>query len=315
MSEATLLLPNQPRRLPWAVRRNILITIRLTLSLSFLLTLTQPPPSLAQIPMVQQSEPQVGVPTSAPSPRSGGEVLEVPQRRPHLTHLTANAELSHETGEYLHHNRLPYVDVQVLVDDKGNVRSVVLTGQVHTEFGKQDAERKVHTALNDENAVIRNQIEVNAAGVSRSLVHQGSEVNLNPIFLACWRGTAPRPDTLNWIGGCPRPVFVAKTMELCVRKAEEGGFAVSFQSLSASLPNFRDNTELVSSDGRNRIDLLSVGTFDPGNALFVGHAAYRTTWHCELTESNGVLTCVGASSNDCNRRLWAQYTVHIDLRR
>jgi hypothetical protein len=258
--------------------------------------------------MVHQSEPQIGAPASTPSPRGGGEVLEVPQRR---SHLTTNLKLSHQAGEFLHHNRLPYVEVQVLVDDKGNVRSVVLSGRVRTEFGRQDAERKVHTALNETNAVIRNQIEVNEAEASRSLVHQSSELNLNPIFIACWRGTAPRPDTLNWIGGCPRPVFVAKTMELCVKKAEEGGFAVTFQSLSASLPNFRDNTELISSDGRNRIDLLSFGTFDPGN----DRAAYTTTWHCELTESSGVLTCLGASSNKCNGRLWAHYTVHIDLRR
>jgi hypothetical protein len=289
-----------------------LTTVRLALSLSILLASAQLAPSLAQIPL---SEPQVGVPASAPSSRGGGEVLEVPQRHSHLTtnaaHLTTNAELSDGAGDYLHHNRLPYVNVQVLVDDKGNVGLVVLTGQVHTEFGKQDAERKVRTALDDWNVVIRDQIEVIAAGTSRSLVHQGGELNLNPIFLACWRGTAPRPDTLNWKGGCPPPYFVAKTMELCVRKAEEGGFTVTFQSLSASLPNFRDNTELVSSDGRNRIDLLSVGTFDPGN----NHAAYSTTWHCGLSESSGVLTCAGASSNECNGRLWVQYTVHIDLRR
>ncbi|MGA9721744.1 MAG: hypothetical protein WBQ86_04770, partial [Candidatus Binatus sp.] len=103
--------------------------------------------------------------------------------------------------------------------------------------------------------------------------------------------------------------------ELCLRKAGNGGFAVTFQNLSASLPNFRDHTELVSSDGKNHIDLLSVGTFDTGHAFLLGHATYSTSWQCDLSASDGILTCRGSSSNDCNGKTWALYTMHIDLTR
>lgn len=291
-----------------------LMAIRLTLGLLIPLALGQPSPSLAQVPLTQQNRPQIGVPAPAPSPLSGGAILEVPQRRPLLT---ASAELSHKASDYLHHNQLPYVGAQVLIDDAGNPKSVMLTGQVRTEFGKQDAERKVRASLDDPNVAIRNQIEVNTALASRPMLNQGlnNELDLNPVLLACWRGTAPRPDTFKWLGGCANPRFVAKTMELCLRKAGDGGFAVTFQNLSASLPNFRDHTELVSSDGRNHLDLLSVGTFDTGEAFFLGHATYSTSWQCDLSESGGILTCRGSSSNDCNGKTWAQYTMHIDLTR
>jgi hypothetical protein len=287
------------------------MAIRLTLGSLTLLALAQPAASFAQIPLTQQSQSQIGVPAPAPSPR-GGAVLEMPQKR---SSLRADAELSRRASEYLHHHRLPYVDAQVQVDDAGIAKSVVLTGQVRTDFGKQDAERKVRASLDDPNVVIRNQIEVNTAIASRPMVHQGvnNELNLNPVFLACWRGTAPRPDTFKWIGGCPQPHFVAKTMELCLRKDGDSGLAVTFQNLSAPLANFRDHTELVSSDGRNHIDLLSVGGFISGNAFSLDHATYSTSWQCDLSESDRVLTCRGSSSNDCNGKTWARYTMHIDL--
>ena len=68
--------------------------------------------------------------------------------------------LSRRTSEHLHHERLPYVDAQVLRGDRGEANSVVLTGQVHTAFGKQDAERKVRAFLGEYPLAIKNQISV-----------------------------------------------------------------------------------------------------------------------------------------------------------
>ena len=49
----------------------------------------------------------------------------------------------------------------MFTDDAGTLESVVLTGQVRTAFGKQDAERKVHDALGVSTIAVSNQIEVN----------------------------------------------------------------------------------------------------------------------------------------------------------
>jgi len=52
------------------------------------------------------------------------------------------------------------VNAQVLTDDAGTLDSVVLTGQVRTAFGKQDAERKVRDALGVSTIAISNQIQI-----------------------------------------------------------------------------------------------------------------------------------------------------------
>ncbi len=62
-------------------------------------------------------------------------------------------------ADYLHHNRLPLVDVQLLQDSQG-WRQVVLYGFVATPFGKDDAEEQARTFLDDPAVEIVNRIKI-----------------------------------------------------------------------------------------------------------------------------------------------------------
>jgi len=73
--------------------------------------------------------------------------------------------LSSDASDYLHDHQLPNVNAQVLRGQAGTVSAVVLTGEVATEFGKQDAARKVRDLLNDPTVEVRNQIEIAAPRV------------------------------------------------------------------------------------------------------------------------------------------------------
>jgi hypothetical protein len=90
-------------------------------------------------------------------------------------------------SEYLHHERLPYVDAQVLRGDRGEANSVVLRGQVHTAFGKQDAERKVRAFLGESPLAIENQISVMGEIPKHQPKASASqnEMDLEPALLGC----------------------------------------------------------------------------------------------------------------------------------
>ena len=92
-----------------------------------------------------------------------------------------NTQLSHSLSEYLHHNRLPYVDALVLSDQTGEPSSVVLSGRVRTERGQRDAESKARDYLDAPDLSIRNRIAldstlaVNRVGGSPSTTQTLSE--------------------------------------------------------------------------------------------------------------------------------------------
>jgi len=163
------------------------MAIRFGLMPLALLALARPLPSFAQVPLTQQ-RPQIEVSAPEAAPQ-GGSVLEVPRKLPHLT---ADAELSRMASEDLHNHLLPYVHAQVLSDETGKARSVVLTGQVRTKFGKRYAERKVRASLGDPNIVIRNQIEVDTVVARKGVVPrcQGGTQRIVVI-----RATSPFTDT------------------------------------------------------------------------------------------------------------------------
>ncbi len=134
-------------------------------------------------------------PATSSAPEEDEIAIEKPERHSHLMHASAfrsrpsraperdeeqvaslespvprslpNSQLSHSLTEYLHHHRLPYVDALVL-DDKGAPSSVMLSGRVRTETGKQDAESKARNYLDDPEVSIRNQIILDSALASKS---------------------------------------------------------------------------------------------------------------------------------------------------
>jgi len=61
--------------------------------------------------------------------------------------------------DYLHQNRLPLVQAQMIPDKDGN-RQIIIYGFVATEFGKSDAADKVRAFLNDPKIKIINRIRI-----------------------------------------------------------------------------------------------------------------------------------------------------------
>ena len=77
-----------------------------------------------------------------------------------------DSKLSDDASDYLHDHQLPHVEAQVVRSrEGGTISAVVLTGQVATEFGKQDATRKVRDFLDDPAVEVRNQVEIMASPV------------------------------------------------------------------------------------------------------------------------------------------------------
>jgi caspase domain-containing protein len=79
-----------------------------------------------------------------------------------------NTSLSRSLSDYLHHNRLPYVDALVLSDQTGTPSSLVLSGRVRTEMGKRDAELKSRDFLGTSNIRISNEIVLHSDLASQS---------------------------------------------------------------------------------------------------------------------------------------------------
>jgi hypothetical protein len=124
---------------------------------------TSPAPAIPEVAAAQESEKHLHLSHRSqllnPSP-------SVPSRRHQqlasietpVARTLPNTQLSHSLSEYLHHNRLPYVDALVLSDQTGEPSSVVLSGRVRTERGQRDAESKVRDYLDAPGLSIRNRI-------------------------------------------------------------------------------------------------------------------------------------------------------------
>ena len=133
-------------------------------------------------------------------------------------------------------------------------------------------------------------------------------------FFGCWRGTSISSDSARYLGGCPRGTEVPETQELCFRK-EGHGFVITFQSASATLPNFQDRTSLVSSDGHSHIDLSDTGSYDiPG--LFAGPKQVRFSGssQCDLSRRERILTCENSARYNCDGLPWYETTGRIEMR-
>jgi len=112
-------------------------------------------PVQAQQSLSSQFQPHV-----TPSPTQAAQTMSL-DRQPtgREPQLTPDNLLSNQASDYLHHHRLPFVEARVSRDSEGPL-SVILTGQVRTRFGKEDAERKVAQFLNTP-VSINNQLAVN----------------------------------------------------------------------------------------------------------------------------------------------------------
>lgn len=144
-------------------------------ALLFLVGFANSSPASGPAP-VAQGQPQITVPTPRSTERSGSTLEIQPTKQPQKRAVVDDA-LSRKTSGYLHHHRLPYVNAQVFTDDVGTLDSVVLTGQVRSALGKQDAERKVRDALGVSTIAISNQVQIDrdlSAGRPPFVTRQGA---------------------------------------------------------------------------------------------------------------------------------------------
>ncbi len=277
------------------------MSLPLLLSISTSLYASGPVPAM-------QTQPQFSAPSPTASSAGRQQTLTLPARQQPPIVDTA---LSRRTSEHLHHERLPYVDAQVLRGDRGEANSVVLTGQVHTAFGKQDAERKVRAFLGESPLAIKNQISVVGEIPEHPKASASqNEMDLEPALLGCWRGTNARDDTERWLGACGRMVRVPVTYKLCFQRSEDD-LEITFQNSGSPLSKYEDRTHLVSSEGRESMVLSSVGSYDNS----AGHITYSWKLNCNFVGSRNVLACRSSGSQDCNGRPWMRQTWHFALER
>ena len=193
-----------------------------------LLSLTITVPRVgAQDSFSSQLKPDITVPPEPRAHTTQGQVMELDPR----AQKTADTLLSNELNDYLHHHRLPYAEASVIRNGPDSSLSVTLTGQVRTQFGRQDAESKVSRFLNTE-VSFNNQLTVNP-GLSVDMVKQqqsDSLIELPKAFLDCWQGTASSghygklEPGFHYLGGCPRASEVPSVEELCIGKTENGEY-------------------------------------------------------------------------------------------
>jgi hypothetical protein len=262
-------------------------------------------------PSIPRHQSKIVVPKSRTSDRAG--------RSGTISFENPNQALGSGASDYLHRHRLPYVDAKVFDDENGQPRIVTLSGKVRTEFGKQDAERKVQTFLERSALVIRNQVEIVpelASAEPFQSSRQTAELNLPEGFFGCWQGTSIRSDTEQYLGGCPPGYEVPETTTWCFRKTGGGSFEMTRQSATAPLQNFREHTELTGSDGRTHADLNSVGSYNiPVSMVTYALVTYTDVSHCEMVSNGGVLACEGPAVYDCDARPWYRKSGHIDMYR
>ena len=145
-------------------------------------------------------------------------------------------------------HRLPFAEAAVFRSVSDGALSVTLTGQVRTQFGKQDAETKVTRFLSAQ-VVFDNQLIVNG-DLSVDMVGQNNTVGEVPkAFFGCWDGGGPSSLRSSWTSifstwSFPRPYEVPYTFEMCMDQTPDGGFEISSQSASAPLPQFTPYTRL-----------------------------------------------------------------------
>jgi hypothetical protein len=86
-----------------------------------------------------------------------------------------NRALSRNLSDYLHHNRLPYVEALVLSDQTGEPTKLILSGRVRTDMGKRDAESKARDYLDAPDITIRNGIILDQQLASKTSANPSAE--------------------------------------------------------------------------------------------------------------------------------------------
>jgi len=163
------------------------------------LAAAQPPASTGQIPhqvtRQQTGNPPVSVPkAAAPQAASASHdesvaSAEVPPPAvppKAATEVPAlNDDISKQVSQFLHAHHLPFVDAAVFTTSTGIAKSMELSGQVRSAYGKHDAEVKAKDYLGVRRVRIKNRIEINLALASSPSSSAAGDNTSAPTGEAC----------------------------------------------------------------------------------------------------------------------------------
>ncbi len=85
-----------------------------------------------------------------------------PEAAPAKQQSVMDSGMSRTLTDYLHHQRLPFVAATVYAQG-GTPRSILLSGQVRTQKGKDDAETKSRAFLGVRGVAVHNRVRINPA--------------------------------------------------------------------------------------------------------------------------------------------------------
>jgi hypothetical protein len=217
-----------------------------------------PPATQAPMQIPMQTAPAI------PAPGQKNE-LQIPQQSPPASSsltLPAQSMLdaarSRDATDYLHSHRLPFVTAKVF-SRGGEPASLTLSGQVATEFGREDAEHKALKFLGTQGLAIDNQIQLEPNLATREIppANQNSVLKLPSVFNGCWelvndQQNGPVRLQPGASEGC---VYTHDSGRFCYQRGADGNYVPSFSSLRLTPGLYGTQTEqwsrleLVSTDG------------------------------------------------------------------
>jgi hypothetical protein len=158
-------------------------------------------------------------------------------------------------------------------------------------------------------------------------------------FEGCWEGTVSEPDSWQLLEGPRIAGWIPTTFRLCFRRTGNGPFTITLHDSKLdteyasergyTISNYDEQTEVVSTDGRNQVLLHSVARVDQRGRILRFIAGPTVTIakssdsRCVLVdegetmnvESSGVDRCSGSPFFGCNGQPWTQSTWHARFHR
>ena len=220
----------------------------------------------AQSPPSRQAPMQIPMQTAPTMPAPGQKnELQIPQQSPPASSALTlpaqsmlDAARSRGATDYLHSHRLPFVTAKVF-SRAGEPASITLSGQVATEFGREDAEREALKFLSTQRMALDNQIQVEPNLATREIPpgNQNSLLKLPGVFNGCWELVNDQQDgPVRLQPGAPEGcLYTHDSGRFCYQRGADGNYVPSFSSLHLTPGLYGTQTEqwsrleLVSTDG------------------------------------------------------------------
>jgi hypothetical protein len=220
-----------------------------------------PPPAQQPLPPTPAPENELHLPQQKPP---SSNALNLP------TESMFDAVRSRAATDFLKSHHLPFVTARVFSDSTGAPAFLMLAGKVATDFGKQDAARRVRDFLGRPGLALDNRIQVDPklASTTIPVPRPGAVIQLPSVFRGCWQLVSDHQDGPVHLlpgarAGC---VYTHDSGRFCYQRTPSGAYEPTFSSL-------RLKTGLYGrqSDEWSRVELLSTDGVDSMKMRFLLH--------------------------------------------